>query len=345
MTSGSPTNPPGPAALVLGVARAGTRPAGRSGSVASSGTIGSSWSRLPSRVEAVPDRDRHPEVALARHQPVAVEARRPSCRSGGACSPGASAAPSPRASSSALSSSERPPLRMYHWRDVTISRGLSPFSKNFTACGDRAGLADELAGLGEHLDHLVCGAAGGLAGDARRSARGPVSVVSHSGASATKRPSRADARPGRQVELAPPGHVGEVAEGADHRDAGALVGLGERVGEHRHLDPEHRGGHRRAEQRLVPLVVGVRDERDAADDELGAGRVDDAPGRRRRGGRRPGGGRRRVVRGPRARPGRPRSGRSRPTGTAPRSSRPRRGRGCAGTPAGRSAGSRSSMVV
>ena len=25
----------------------------------------------------------------------------------------------------------RPPLRMYHWRDVTISSGLSPFSKKF----------------------------------------------------------------------------------------------------------------------------------------------------------------------------------------------------------------------
>ena len=24
-----------------------------------------------------------------------------------------------------------PPLRMYHWREVTISKGLSPFSKKF----------------------------------------------------------------------------------------------------------------------------------------------------------------------------------------------------------------------
>ncbi|CAB4534568.1 unannotated protein [freshwater metagenome] len=29
-------------------------------------------------------------------------------------------------------SASRPPLRMYHWRVETISRGLSPFSKNLT---------------------------------------------------------------------------------------------------------------------------------------------------------------------------------------------------------------------
>ena len=81
-------------------------------------------------------------------------------------------------------------------------------------------------------------------------------------------------RAGRQVELAPPDDVGQVAEGADHRDAGALVGLGQRVGEDRHLDAEHRGGDRRAEQRLVALVVGVGDQRDAADDQLGSGGVD-----------------------------------------------------------------------
>jgi hypothetical protein len=35
--------------------------------------------------------------------------------------------------SAALSSGSRPPLRMYHWRLVTISSGRSPFSKYFTA--------------------------------------------------------------------------------------------------------------------------------------------------------------------------------------------------------------------
>ena len=76
---------------------------------------------------------------------------------------------------------------------------------------------------------------------------------------------------GRQVELAPPDDVGEVAEGADHGDAGALLGLGELVGHDRDLDAEDRGGDRGAEQRLVALVVGVGDEGDAADQQLGPG--------------------------------------------------------------------------
>ena len=51
---------------------------------------------------------------------------------------------------------------------------------------------------------------------------------------------RADDRAVGQVELAPPDDVGHVAEGADHRDARALVLLGEVVGEHGHLDAEER---------------------------------------------------------------------------------------------------------
>ena len=46
------------------------------------------------------------------------------------------------------------------------------------------------------------------------------------------------------------------------------------MGEHRHLDAEERRGDRRAEERLVALVVGVRDERHDGRDELGARRLD-----------------------------------------------------------------------
>ena len=73
----------------------------------------------------------------------------------------------------------------------------------------------------------------------------------------------ADDVAGRQLQLAPPHDVGGVAERADHRDAGPLLGVGQLVREHRDLDAEQRRGHRRAEQRLVALVVGVGDERDA----------------------------------------------------------------------------------
>src|SRR5205807_1942095 len=67
-------------------------------------------------------------------------------------------------------------------------------------------------------------------------------------------------RAGRKVQLAPPGHVGEVAEGADHGDAGALVGLGEVMGDDRHLDAEQRGAHGRADELAVAVVVGVGDQ-------------------------------------------------------------------------------------
>ena len=46
---------------------------------------------------------------------------------------------SPRAMRSARREASRPPLRMYHWRLVTISSGLSPFSKNLTGCVTASG--------------------------------------------------------------------------------------------------------------------------------------------------------------------------------------------------------------
>ena len=84
----------------------------------------------------------------------------------------------------------------------------------------------------------------------------------------------------RQRQLAPPGHVGDVAERADHRDAAALLGVGERVGPHGHGHAEERRLDVGAEERLVALVVGMRDERDARRDQLRPRRLD-LDGRRR----------------------------------------------------------------
>ena len=61
-------------------------------------------------------------------------------------------------------------------------------------------------------------------------------------------PVLADHRRGCPAQVAPPGHVGDVAERADHRDAGALGRVGEPVREDRHADAEDRGTDRRAEQ-------------------------------------------------------------------------------------------------
>ena len=81
-------------------------------------------------------------------------------------------------------------------------------------------------------------------------------------------------RPDGQIQLAPPDDVGGVAERADHRDAGALARLRQRVRQDGHLDAEQRGGHRRAEQRAVALVVRVGHQGDAGRQQLGTGRVD-----------------------------------------------------------------------
>jgi hypothetical protein len=75
----------------------------------------------------------------------------------------------------------------------------------------------------------------------------------------------------RQLQLAPPGHVGQVAERAAHGDAGALVHLGGIVRHDRDLDPEDRGGDGGADQVLVALVVGVRDQGNRRGDQLRAG--------------------------------------------------------------------------
>src|SRR3546814_8097621 len=60
--------------------------------------------------------------------------------------------------------------------------------------------------------------------------------------------SAADDGADREVQLSPPLDVGEVTEGAAHRDAGALVRLGGSVGQDRDLDAEDGRGDRAAER-------------------------------------------------------------------------------------------------
>ena len=188
---------------------------------------------------------------------------------------GTKSSSSPRASSASRRSASLPPLAMYHWRLVTISRGLSPFSKNFTGCGDGSGSPSitpaspsistmRLLGGEDRLAREL-----GVRGERRPRTSRPC------GASAEQAAVPAEDGADRQLELAPPDHVGDVAERADHGDAGALVGAREAVRDHRHLDAEQRSAHVLAEQRLVALVVRVRHERDARGQQLGAGGLDD----------------------------------------------------------------------
>ena len=136
--------------------------------------------------------------------------------------------------------------------------------------GDLLRLAVEVAGLAEQLHDPLLGAEHGLAGQLRVRLGGDVGRRLGQQAAVP-----ADDRPGRQPQLAPPGDVVEVAEGADHRDARALVRLGQAVGDHGHLDVEQRRPHRLPEEARVTGVVGVGDQRDAGGDQLGPGGLDE----------------------------------------------------------------------
>ncbi len=224
-------------------------------------------------VELVPDRKRHPEEALARDQPVAGEAADPVL---------VAHAHEVGVEVDARARREQALLERFvagAVRDVPLARRddlerLVALLEEFHRVRDLARLAVQVAGFGEQFDHAGLGAedglarelgVGGAAGLAEqllgRGLRDQAAVAADDGAV-------------RQIELAPPDDVGDVAEGADHGDARALVLLGQAVRDDRHLDAEHRRRHRRAEQALVALIVRVRDQRDTRGQQLGAGGLD-----------------------------------------------------------------------
>ena len=133
------------------------------------------------------------------------------------------------------------------------------------------GLAVEVAGLTQHGHHLLAGGEDGLAGQALVRLVGPGQPFGGLAGQATV---AADDGADGKLQLAPPGDVGEVTEGAAHGDARTLVHLGGRVRHDGHLDAEDRRGHGGAEQRLVALVVGVGDECHDRGDQLGTGGLD-----------------------------------------------------------------------
>ena len=265
----------------------------------------------PSCVERVPDRERHAEEPLPRHQPVAVEAADPVLVADlheVGVEPELGAAGQQRLAQGLVATAVA---------DVPLAAGddleglVALLVEVRLALGGHR-LAVEVARLAQPGDDGLAGARTSSCRRAPRSGRARPRTPSHSGRLAQDAAVAAHHRARRQLQLAPPLHVGEVAERAAHRDAGALVGLGQGVRQDGDLDVEQRRADRGAEQVLVALVVGVRDERDARGEQLGAGGLDvdraavaveRDPVERARG-----------SRGPRARPGRPRSGTSRPTG-------------------------------
>jgi hypothetical protein len=135
--------------------------------------------------------------------------------------------------------------------------------------GDRRRLADQAAGLAQQPDDLAPGRVDAqpreaLIGRCRHAFR-PVRQ---------EPPVAAQHHPGLEVEVAPPGDVGQITEGADHRDAGALVRRGQRMLPDRHFNIEERRSHGTAEQVPVALVAGMEHQRDAGRQQLGPGGVD-----------------------------------------------------------------------
>ena len=136
-------------------------------------------------------------------------------------------------------------------------------------------LAFQVAGGAQQAHHRLTGAEGRLAGELGVRRLGPVGAGGDPLRGLAVQPAvAADDGADRQLQLAPPRHVGQVAERAAHRDAGALVGLGGPVGHDGDLDAEDRRGDGGAEQVLVALVVGVGDQRDDGGDQLGARGLD-----------------------------------------------------------------------
>ncbi len=223
-------------------------------------------------VERVPDRERDAEEPLPRDQPVTVEPADPVVEP--------------------VAHVRRQPLDLRAAADHLLAdRGVATAVADVPLAGGddlerlvallvevrhplrRRRVAVEVACLAQLGDHRLAGGEDGLAGEVgvrRRCllARQPLRRLP------VEPPVAADHRADRQLQLAPPLDVGQVAERAAHRDARALVHLGKGVRDDRDRDAEHRRGDRRTEELLVALVVRVRDQRHGAGDQLGSRRLD-----------------------------------------------------------------------
>ena len=223
--------------------------------------------------QGVPDRERDAEEALPRDQPVTVEAVDPvvvaMAHVGGHPLDLGAVVDHLLAQAGVAATVAEVPLAGGH----DLERLVALLVEVGLALG-RGGLAVEVTGGAQLLHHRLPGRERRLAlevlvrrrthpvGEPERCVAREAAVAADEGADG-------------QVELAPPGDVGEVAERAGHRDAGALVDLGQGVGQHRDLDAEDRALHGGAEQRLVALVVGVGHQGDHAGDQLGPGGLDE----------------------------------------------------------------------
>ena len=231
--------------------------------------------RVAVGIHGVPHRDRHPEEPLPGDQPVAVEALDPRLV------PHLHVGRMP-VEFSATGDQRRPQVLVAAAvADVPLPRGddlqrlVALFEELHRVC-DLLDVTDEVAGFAQHLGHPLFGGEHGRPGESL--VRGPPGFrrdpVRHTWDDPAV-PAHDRARV--QLQLSPPRDIRGVTERTDHRDARALVGFGQRVGDHGDLDPEHRRGDGLTEQWLVALVVGMGDQGHASSQQFRAGGLDEHP--------------------------------------------------------------------
>ncbi|MDI2021010.1 hypothetical protein PJL18_01526 [Paenarthrobacter nicotinovorans] len=229
--------------------------------------------RVALRVQRVPDGDGHTEEALARYEPVAVQAGDPVFVAG--AHEGRVEVDFLAACDQALTAF----LVAATVADVPLAGGdnfewLVALFEEVHRVGDLLRFAIEQVCCLEQFHYGFLGGEGrlardrgirflaGVGSDPFRGVGDDAAVAAHDGACG-------------QLEFAPPGDVGQVTERTHHGDAGTLVRLGERVGLDLKFHVEERGLHGLAEERLVPLVVGVGHQRGAGSQQFRTGGLDE----------------------------------------------------------------------
>ncbi len=223
--------------------------------------------------ERIPDREGNPEEALAAHAPVGVEPAHP----------GVVALAHVGGMPAQLRAAGQELVAVLDRADEPLAAGDDlerpvALLVELHRVADRARLAEQVARFLQQLHDPLAGALGPAPGQAGIGLPRPLRVLRLPArlapAHREQPPVAADDRPHRQLQLPPPEHVGDVAEGADHGDAGALLRVGQLVRMDRQANAEERRDRLAAEERPVALVARVGDQGDAGRDQLGAGGVD-----------------------------------------------------------------------
>ncbi len=224
-------------------------------------------------VERIPHRERHAEEALAANAPVAAEAVDPVLEAGAHV--------------------WRVPVQLTPARDqrlTVLDRADEPLAaghdlhralallEELHRPRHRLGLAAQIARLLEQLDDAPARLVDRATLQLRVARARALDILGlpprRPPLHLQQAPVGSEHRANRQPQLAPPHHVGQVAERAHHHQPRALVALDLLVGQHGHARAEQRRQRLTAHERAVALVVGVRQQRHARGDQLRSRRLD-----------------------------------------------------------------------